>query len=205
MFGFKGKGKDKEKQQKDDHSATTEPSAKSKKSKKQPEMTKEELRRLEETKQSLFGSLTKKPKVTGEGGDHSSKNKPEVPPRPDKLRNPPSLAPIDDRPRNTSFDEPSSPYYYEVEYGFHPLKTFNLPGLNLPALGQTLISERTLKLNKLPSGEFGFSLRRAQIIDRYTDHTEERRTVIFAEPIGEEKGPFTYQNTTGKHPDRQVG
>lgn len=54
---------------------------------------------------------------------------------------------------------------------------------------------RTLCIDRLPAGDFGFSLRRTQILERVPGRTSVKKTIIFAEP-----GSVGRTNTTGLLP-----
>lgn len=79
--------------------------------------------------------------------------------------------------------------------GWHPIKVisdrWSLPQLSLPQPP----SPRTLTIPRSPAGDFGFSLRRAQITDRGSGGFVGRRTIVFAEP-----GTIGKSNVTGLIP-----
>ncbi|KAG1673504.1 Unconventional myosin-XVIIIa [Nymphon striatum] len=74
------------------------------------------------------------------------------------------------------------------------LKQLDLP---LPPLSAAKHpNPRTLTIPRLPAGDFGFSLRRAAIIDKHGDQNEQnKKTIIFAEP-----GSLGRTNNTGLLP-----
>src|SRR5690242_5268485 len=185
-----------------------------------PELSPEELHRLEETKQKLLPA--KPPRATskilalqkrfqaGENGNghadaddngHDSPPKeepPALPPRNKPPKAPPAATPIVrpsikphappppipsavsngvshiDVDSLVSHEQPLSPIGEAV--GFcSPPKTFNIPGLKLPALQPSIATERTIVVLRQPGGDFGFSLRRAQLIERVGDRIEQQR------------------------------
>lgn len=77
----------------------------------------------------------------------------------------------------------------------HSIKTFNTD-LCLPSLIPfDLPPPRTLSIDRLPAGDFGFSLRRTQVLERVSGRPTTKRTIIFAEP-----GSVGRTNTTGLLP-----
>lgn len=202
----------------------------------EPNLSTEEIQRLEESKHKLFsGFMSRKPKVTSKiealqgQFESGSKSQPPVlplkptekptppkkPQRPD-IR-PPSLPTNGITPeRNgkiTADRQPSgesgllspdfllsSPVGEAVGFHSDSLKNFSLPGLNLPILKRNLQTERTVAVQRhTTSGDFGFSIRRAQFIERNSDFSEKRQVVIFAEPIA-----VGAQNKTGLLPGDQL-
>ncbi|XP_018007474.1 uncharacterized protein LOC108665249, partial [Hyalella azteca] len=77
----------------------------------------------------------------------------------------------------------------------HSMKNFDAD-LCLPALiPYELPPPRTLAIDRLPAGDFGFSLRRTQVLERVANRPPTKRTIIFAEP-----GSVGRTNTTGLLP-----
>ncbi|KAF2352352.1 PDZ domain, partial [Trinorchestia longiramus] len=77
----------------------------------------------------------------------------------------------------------------------HFIKNFNAH-LCLPTLiPHELPAPRTLAIDRLPAGDFGFSLRRTQVLERVSGRAPVKRTIIFAEP-----GSVGRTNTTGLLP-----
>ena len=75
--------------------------------------------------------------------------------------------------------------------GWHIAKVFNIE-LKLPSIiPPQPPSPRTLTIMRSPAGDFGFSLRRAQIAERGPSGIEGRRTIVFAEPGAVGKGNLT--------------
>lgn len=90
---------------------------------------------------------------------------------------------------------PTSPVPVGEGVGHHHTKTF-AADLRLPALVPPQApAPRTLTIDRSPAGDFGFSLRRAQVVERGPDNTEIRRTIVFAEP-----GTVGRSNVTGLLP-----
>lgn len=90
---------------------------------------------------------------------------------------------------------PTSPVPVGESVGHHNTKTF-AADLRLPALVPPQApAPRTLTIDRSPAGDFGFSLRRAQVVERGPDNTETRRTIVFAEP-----GTVGRANVTGLLP-----
>lgn len=90
---------------------------------------------------------------------------------------------------------PTSPVPVGEGVGHHHTKTF-AADLRLPALVPPQApAPRTLTIDRSPAGDFGFSLRRAQVVERGPDNTETRRTIVFAEP-----GTVGRANVTGLLP-----
>lgn len=90
---------------------------------------------------------------------------------------------------------PTSPIPVGESVGHHHTKTF-AADLRLPALVPAQPpAPRTLTIDRSPAGDFGFSLRRAQVVERSPDNTETRRTIVFAEP-----GAVGRSNVTGLLP-----
>lgn len=90
---------------------------------------------------------------------------------------------------------PTSPIPVGESVGHHHTKTF-AADLRLPALVPPQApAPRTLTIDRSPAGDFGFSLRRAQVVERGPDNTETRRTIVFAEP-----GTVGRANVTGLLP-----
>ncbi|KAK7076095.1 hypothetical protein SK128_000107, partial [Halocaridina rubra] len=90
---------------------------------------------------------------------------------------------------------PTSPVPVGESVGMHRTKTF-AADLRLPALVPAQPpAPRTLTIPRSPAGDFGFSLRRAQVVERGPDNTESRRTIVFAEP-----GAVGRANVTGLLP-----
>ena len=74
-------------------------------------------------------------------------------------------------------------------------KTFKA-NLTLPPLTPYQApSPRTLVIERLPAGDFGFSLRRTQVLERFSGKPDSKRTIIFAEP-----GTVGRNNNTGLLP-----
>lgn len=63
-------------------------------------------------------------------------------------------------------------------------KIYENVNLQLPSVAPPRsLKPRTLLLNRLPAGDFGFSLRKGTVLERgITDNVERKRVVIFAEP-----------------------
>ena len=90
---------------------------------------------------------------------------------------------------------PSSPLPIGEGLGLHNTKAFTAD-LRLPALVPAQPpAPRTLTIVRSPAGDFGFSLRRAQVIERGPGNSEARRTIVFAEP-----GAIGHSNVTGLLP-----
>ncbi|KAK4326631.1 hypothetical protein Pmani_002883 [Petrolisthes manimaculis] len=90
---------------------------------------------------------------------------------------------------------PTSPVPVGESVGHHHTKTF-AADLRLPALVPAQPpAPRTLTIERSPAGDFGFSLRRAQVVERGRGNTETRRTIVFAEP-----GAIGRANVTGLLP-----
>ncbi|XP_064118351.1 unconventional myosin-XVIIIa-like isoform X3 [Macrobrachium nipponense] len=90
---------------------------------------------------------------------------------------------------------PTSPVPVGESVGLHRTKTF-AADLRLPALVPAQPpAPRSLTIPRSPAGDFGFSLRRAQVVERGPDNTEARRTIVFAEP-----GAVGRANLTGLLP-----
>ena len=90
---------------------------------------------------------------------------------------------------------PTSPVPVGESVGLHRTKTF-AADLRLPALVPAQPpAPRSLTIPRSPAGDFGFSLRRAQVVERGPDNTETRRTIVFAEP-----GAIGRANVTGLLP-----
>lgn len=128
----------------------------------------------------------KKANNNSDGAPRDSRTKPEPPPRSQLLKdlpphNPPPVPPpiggsgSDQKSTPlpslwtssrgplspSSLNAPSSPFdagNESSDFGFHPLKTFNLPGLSLPVLAKTNLEERTLTLKRTSAGWLHFSL-----------------------------------------------
>ena len=86
------------------------------------------------------------------------------------------------RPSEGEMDDVEPPL---PETPFSPSeKTYDNVDLKLPTLAPPRCpNPREINLKRLPSGDYGFSLRRGTILERGRDDDEERkRTVIFAEP-----------------------
>ncbi|XP_042238917.1 unconventional myosin-XVIIIa-like [Homarus americanus] len=105
-------------------------------------------------------------------------------------------SPVDGFDRATSPPAtPTSPIPVGESVGHHNTKTF-AADLRLPALVPAQPpAPRTLTIDRSPAGDFGFSLRRAQVVERSPDNTETRRTIVFAEP-----GAVGRANVTGLLP-----
>lgn len=90
---------------------------------------------------------------------------------------------------------PTSPIPVGESVGHHHTKTFAVD-LRLPELVPPQPpAPRTLTIPRSPAGDFGFSLRRAQVVERGPDNSETRRTIVFAEP-----GAVGRANVTGLLP-----
>ena len=90
---------------------------------------------------------------------------------------------------------PTSPVPVGEGVGHHRTKTF-AADLRLPALVPPQApAPRTLTIERSPAGDFGFSLRRAQVVERGPGNTESLRTIVFAEP-----GTVGGSNVTGLLP-----
>ncbi|CAL4123946.1 unnamed protein product, partial [Meganyctiphanes norvegica] len=107
----------------------------------------------------------------------------------------PSLASSVPPDPNTPPEPPCSPVPIGEGVGHHRTKTF-AADLRLPALVPAQPpAPRTLTIVRSPAGDFGFSLRRAQLTERGPGNTETRRTIVFAEP-----GAIGRANVTGLLP-----
>ena len=90
---------------------------------------------------------------------------------------------------------PGSPTPVGEGIGYQVTKTFTAD-LRLPALVPAKPpAPRTLTIVRSPAGDFGFSLRRAQVVERGPGNSEARRTIVFAEP-----GAVGHSNVTGLLP-----
>ncbi|XP_076048782.1 unconventional myosin-XVIIIa-like isoform X2 [Oratosquilla oratoria] len=103
------------------------------------------------------------------------------------------LAPVLQSP--TPPTSPTTPVPVGESLGQQCTKTFNAD-LRLPALVPARPpAPRTLSIVRTPAGDFGFSLRRAQVVERGADNSETKRTIVFAEP-----GALGRANVTGLLP-----
>lgn len=55
-------------------------------------------------------------------------------------------------------------------------------------------SERTVIFKRQPNGEFGFLLRRSQVVDVYGDGTEQTRAIVLAEPLQQQPSREIFHN-----------
>lgn len=104
----------------------------------EPSVSKEDIKHLEDTKHRLFGFVSKKSskiKELSANFDKSGNNKdpPAPPPKPIRLTHHHIQQSSTNNSPIPSVSSPDTPFDGQ-EFGFHPLKTFAFPGLNLPAL-----------------------------------------------------------------------
>nr|XP_045601372.1 unconventional myosin-XVIIIa-like isoform X14 [Procambarus clarkii] len=154
---------------------------------------------LLEAQRLSITSLTNSRRVSNGSGPVSPRSPPQQlmsplpPPHPKVVV---ELSPIDgfDHPPSLPAS-PTSPTPVGECVGHHHTKTF-AADLRLPALVPAQPpAPRTLTIDRSPAGDFGFSLRRAQVVERSPDNTETRRTIVFAEP-----GAVGRANVTGLLP-----
>ncbi|CAL4123944.1 unnamed protein product, partial [Meganyctiphanes norvegica] len=141
---------------------------------------------------SLQSSLGSPPLVANGSGPVSPRSPQLIPTSPLQLIPTTSSVPPDP---NTPPEPPCSPVPIGEGVGHHRTKTF-AADLRLPALVPAQPPHLAhLTIVRSPAGDFGFSLRRAQLTERGPGNTETRRTIVFAEP-----GAIGRANVTGLLP-----